>query len=65
MNRFVASIAAVLFGWNAGHALAQADAARGFPERPVRIIVPFGAGGGTDTSRASSREDERAVPANR
>ena len=49
MNRFVASIAAVLFGWNAGHALAQADAARGFPERPVRIIVPFGAGGGTDT----------------
>jgi tripartite-type tricarboxylate transporter receptor subunit TctC len=49
MNRFVASIAAVLFGWNAGHALAQADAARGFPERPVRMVVPFGAGGGTDT----------------
>ncbi len=49
MNRFVAPIAAVLFGWTAGQALAQADAARGYPERPVRIIVPFGAGGGTDT----------------
>ena len=49
MNRFVASIAAVLVGWNAGHALAQADGARGFPERPVRFIVPFGTGGGTDT----------------
>ena len=49
MNRLVASIAAVLFGWTTGHALAQADAARGFPERPVRIVVPFGAGGGTDT----------------
>jgi tripartite-type tricarboxylate transporter receptor subunit TctC len=49
MNRFVASIAAVAFGWTTGHALAQADAARGFPERPVRVVVPFGAGGGTDT----------------
>lgn len=49
MNRFVASIAAVLVGWTTGHALAQADPARGFPERPVRMVVPFGAGGGTDT----------------
>ena len=49
MNRFAALIATLLFGWNAGHALAQADAARGFPERPVRMVVPFGAGGGTDT----------------
>lgn len=49
MNQLVASIAAVLLGWNAGPALAQADAARGFPERPVRMIVPFGTGGGTDT----------------
>ena len=49
MNRFVVSIAAVLFGWTSGHALAQADAVRGYPERPVRIVVPFGAGGGTDT----------------
>ena len=49
MNRFVASIAAVLFGWTTGHALAQADAARGFPERPVRMVVPFGPAGGTDT----------------
>jgi tripartite-type tricarboxylate transporter receptor subunit TctC len=50
MNRFVASIAAaVLFGWTSGHALAQPDALRAFLERPVRIVVPFGAGGGTDT----------------
>ena len=47
MNRFVASIAAVLFGWNTGPALAQADAARGLPERPVRMVVPFGAAGVT------------------
>jgi tripartite-type tricarboxylate transporter receptor subunit TctC len=43
----VASIAAVAFGWTTGHALAQADAARGFPERPVRLVVPFGPAGGT------------------
>ena len=49
MNRFVAPIAAVLLGCATGHALAQADAARTFPDRPVRIVVPFGAGGGTDT----------------
>ncbi len=49
MNRSVVLLACVLFVWTTGYALAQADAARGFPERPVRIIVPFGAGGGTDT----------------
>jgi len=48
MNRFLVSIAALPLLWTTGHALAQADAARGFPERPVRIVVPFGAGGGTD-----------------
>ena len=47
MNRFVVSIAAVLLGSATGPALAQADAARTFPERPVRIVVPFGAAGGT------------------
>jgi tripartite-type tricarboxylate transporter receptor subunit TctC len=49
MNRSVVLLAAVLYAWTTGHALAQADAARGFPERPVRMVVPFGAGGGTDT----------------
>jgi tripartite-type tricarboxylate transporter receptor subunit TctC len=49
MNRSVVLLGAVLFGWTTGHALAQADAARGFPERPVRFVVPFGAAGGTTT----------------
>lgn len=47
MNRHVVLFAAVLLGWPAGHALAQADGARGFPERPVRMVVPFGAAGVT------------------
>jgi tripartite-type tricarboxylate transporter receptor subunit TctC len=49
MKRSVVLFAAALFVWTTGHALAQTDAARNFPERPVRIVVPFGAGGGTDT----------------
>jgi tripartite-type tricarboxylate transporter receptor subunit TctC len=49
MNRCVLLLGAVLFGWTTGEALAQADAARGFPERPLRIVVPFGPAGGTDT----------------
>lgn len=49
MKRFLASIAAALFGWTAGQAFAQADAARGYPERPVRLVVPFGAAGATTT----------------
>jgi len=47
MRRLVVPIAAVLLGWTSGDVLAQADAARNFPERPVRIVVPFGAAGGT------------------
>src|SRR5512145_3254783 len=49
MKRSVVLFAAALFVWTTGHALAETDAARNFPERPVRIVVPFGAGGGTDT----------------
>ena len=47
MKRLVISIATALLGSVSLHALAQADAARAFPERPVRIVVPFGAAGGT------------------
>jgi tripartite-type tricarboxylate transporter receptor subunit TctC len=46
MNRILAMLAAVLSLCPTGHALAQTGA---YPERPVRIVVPFGAGGGTDT----------------
>ena len=49
MSRSVVLLGAVLFGWTTGQALAQADAARGFPERPVRLVVPFGAAGATAT----------------
>ena len=42
-------MAAILFTWADGHALAQGDAARGYPERPVRLVVPFGAAGGITT----------------
>ena len=47
MKRIAAFIAAVLLGSGSGHALAQADAARGYPDRPVRLVVPFGPAGGT------------------
>jgi tripartite-type tricarboxylate transporter receptor subunit TctC len=49
VSRFLPLAAAALLGWTGPHALAQSDAARGFPDRPVRMVVPFGAGGGTDT----------------
>ena len=49
MNRVLASMAAVLVGCTTGHALAQADAARDYPERPVRLVVPFGAAGAITT----------------
>jgi tripartite-type tricarboxylate transporter receptor subunit TctC len=42
-------LGAVLFGWAIGHALAQADPARGYPERPIRLVVPFGPAGGITT----------------
>ena len=49
MRRFRLLLEAVLFAWLGADALAQADPAGGYPERAVRIVVPFGAGGGTDT----------------
>jgi tripartite-type tricarboxylate transporter receptor subunit TctC len=49
MRRFLVLLAAVMFAFTTGDSLAQTDGARGFPERPLRIIVPFGAAGGTTT----------------
>jgi tripartite-type tricarboxylate transporter receptor subunit TctC len=49
MNRLLLLLAAALSVCAAGDALAQVEAGRAFPARPIRMIVPFGAGGGTDT----------------
>jgi tripartite-type tricarboxylate transporter receptor subunit TctC len=49
MNRFLVLLEAVLFLWVGTDALAQAGPAGGYPERPVRLVLPFGAGGGSDT----------------
>jgi tripartite-type tricarboxylate transporter receptor subunit TctC len=38
---------ALLAAWF-GPALAQSDPAANFPNRPIRMIIPFGAGGGND-----------------
>ena len=63
MNRFVASLAAGV----ALATLAAASAIAAWPERPVTIIVPAGAGGGTDgTARllAKQLQDELKQPFN-
>jgi tripartite-type tricarboxylate transporter receptor subunit TctC len=49
MSRFLLLLEVVLFACAGTDALAQADRAGGYPERAVRMVVPFGAGGGTDT----------------
>jgi tripartite-type tricarboxylate transporter receptor subunit TctC len=49
MLRFLVSTALMLLVWCSGQALAQSEPTRGFPAHPLRMIVPFGAGGGTDT----------------
>jgi tripartite-type tricarboxylate transporter receptor subunit TctC len=49
MNRLLLLLAVVLSVWTAGDTLAQVDTGRAYPARPIRIIVPFGAAGGTDT----------------
>ena len=60
MKRLVVPIATVLLGSASVHALAQADAARSFPERPVRMIVPFGAAGvTTSVARSAFRSASR------
>ncbi len=46
MNRIVVTLAAMVLGCGAGGAIAQAD--RPYPDRPVRIVVPWAAGGNAD-----------------
>ncbi len=48
------ALAAFVVGGNAG---AQRDPAQGFPAKPIRLIVPFATGGGTDlTARAIAQK---------
>src|SRR5512138_2268702 len=49
MRRFLLLLESVLLVWVSTDALAQTDPSGGYPQRAVRIVVPFGAGGGTDT----------------
>lgn len=46
MKRLTMLSSALLLACGAGHALAQAD--KGYPQRPVRIVVPWAAGGNAD-----------------
>lgn len=46
MNRIVWTLATVVLGCGAGTAIAQAD--RPYPDRPVRVVVPWATGGNID-----------------
>ena len=46
-------IASVAIAASVGAATAQAD----FPTKPIKIIVPYNPGGGTDTTPAQPRAD--------
>src|SRR5690606_29991810 len=48
MKKFLPLCAALIMGLSA-HTTAQANTAANFPEKAVNIVVPFAAGGGSDT----------------
>jgi tripartite-type tricarboxylate transporter receptor subunit TctC len=48
MNRFVRHCCSVLLAAVPAFAAAQTDTAANYPTQPVRFVVPFSAGGGTD-----------------
>ncbi len=46
MNRGLATLGAMALAWGSGFAMAQAE--RSYPERSVRVVVPWAAGGNID-----------------
>ena len=60
-SKRLAMLAAAVTVLAAGAALAL-DKPAGFPERPITIIVPYGAGGGSDQlSRAMAKAIRKAA----
>jgi tripartite-type tricarboxylate transporter receptor subunit TctC len=58
MNRWLMAMTAILLGL----ASTVTAAAQDYPTRPVTMIVPFPAGGATDTLARFLAEQMRAVP---
>ncbi len=50
-SRFVAVVLmlTVVCGFIFVHGVQKSEAAEGYPKKPIKVIVPFGAGGGADT----------------
>jgi tripartite-type tricarboxylate transporter receptor subunit TctC len=61
MTRLLRAVAGFV-GCLAAIAVPNVASAQSFPERPITLVVPFGAGGGTDIiARAVSEELGRAL----
>ena len=61
MRRWLKALAAVLLGFPAGFWWCAPVAAQGYPSRPINMIVPFPAGGATDTLARFLAEQMRPV----